>query len=328
MLASTLRKGFGVTPNTLCLRCTPSRAASQYTFTATSGLPSMQVAAASNVQGAGTLSATADHYGGMIIQPESLPSDPHVFQATLQHSLQEWQSQGKHGIWLKIPIHLSALIAPAAEHCGFKFHHAEEDYVMMTRWLPERPNTLPPNASHQVGVGAFVVNEHQEMLVVQEKNGPLKGQAVWKMPTGLVQQGEDIVQAAEREVLEETGVRAPFSALLAIRQAHGFAFGKSDMFFCCGLIPEPGQTQLTACDREIEAVRWMPLQEYKQQFFMKDSPLYATMLDRCYAWAEGRYKGMKGHRLGSALSRPREDLLLWGDDDSCSNGQPMSDNKL
>lgn len=59
--------------------------------------------------------------------------------------------------------------------------------------------------------------------------------------------GEDIVQAAEREVLEETGVRAPFSALLAIRQAHGFAFGKSDMFFCCGLIPEPGQTQLTAC---------------------------------------------------------------------------------
>jgi hypothetical protein len=30
---------------------------------------------------------------------------------------------------------------------------------MLTRWLPTTPSTLPPNASHQVGVGAFVVNE-------------------------------------------------------------------------------------------------------------------------------------------------------------------------
>jgi hypothetical protein len=29
--------------------------------------------------------------------------------------------------------------------------------------------------------------------------------------------------------------RAKFSGLIAIRQAHGFLFGKSDMFFCCGL---------------------------------------------------------------------------------------------
>ena len=30
--------------------------------------------------------------------------------------------------------------------------------------------------STQVGVGAFVVNERREVLVVQEKNGPLRGQ--------------------------------------------------------------------------------------------------------------------------------------------------------
>jgi hypothetical protein len=62
---------------------------------------------------------------------------------------------------------------------------------MMTKWLPtDRPNTLPPNASHQVGVGAIVVNEQQQVLVVQEANGPLRGQGVWKMPTGLVHAGE------------------------------------------------------------------------------------------------------------------------------------------
>ncbi len=61
---------------------------------------------------------------------------------------------------------------------------------MMTKWLPAQlPDTLPPNASHQVGVGAFVVNSRRELLVVQEASGPLRGQGFWKMPTGLVHAG-------------------------------------------------------------------------------------------------------------------------------------------
>lgn len=59
--------------------------------------------------------------------------------------------------------------------------------------------------------------------------------------------GENLHEAAEREVLEETGVRARFAGLLAVRQAHGFAFGKSDLFFCCALVPEPEQHTLTPC---------------------------------------------------------------------------------
>jgi hypothetical protein len=39
----------------------------------------------------------------------------------------------------------------------------------------------------QVGVGAVVLNERGEILVVQERSGPLRGKGVWKMPTGLVQ---------------------------------------------------------------------------------------------------------------------------------------------
>lgn len=37
-------------------------------------------------------------------------------------------------------------------------------------------------------------------------------------PAGLVQQGEDVTEAAEREVLEETGVRARFDGVIAMRQ--------------------------------------------------------------------------------------------------------------
>ena len=46
---------------------------------------------------------------------------------------------------------------------------------------------------------------------------------------------------------EETGVVAHFAAVLAVRQAHGFAFGKSDLFFCCALVPQPGQDELKPC---------------------------------------------------------------------------------
>lgn len=60
------------------------------------------------------------------------------------------------------------------------------------------------NCCLQVGIGAFVQNERGEVLVVQELSGPLKGAGIWKMPTGLVSAGEDIHEAAPREVLEET----------------------------------------------------------------------------------------------------------------------------
>lgn len=84
-----------------------------------------------------------------------------------------------------------------------------QDYVMMVRWLPETESTIPPNASTYVGIGAFVVNDQNEVLVVQERTGPAKGRG-WKLPTGLIEQGEEIWLGAEREVLEETGVKARF----------------------------------------------------------------------------------------------------------------------
>lgn len=46
---------------------------------------------------------------------------------------------------------------------GFYCHHAESRYLMLVHWLPSTPNTLPANASHRVGVSAFVMNEKNEV---------------------------------------------------------------------------------------------------------------------------------------------------------------------
>jgi Nudix hydrolase domain len=62
---------------------------------------------------------------------------------------QEWQQTGRKGIWLKVPITHAQLVPVATQH-GFYFHHAEPEYVMLARWLPDTENKLPCNASHQV----------------------------------------------------------------------------------------------------------------------------------------------------------------------------------
>ncbi|KAL4429161.1 hypothetical protein ABPG77_010140 [Micractinium sp. CCAP 211/92] len=269
---------------------------------ASGGLPASQ----------GTLQGHEDAYSGLILDPDSLPESPEEFSAVLAASLDAWRQHGYRGIWLKVPRHRAHLVGHAVD-AGFEFHHAERDYVMLTQWLPtDCENKLPPNASHQVGVGAFVLNDRREVLVVQERSGPLRGKGVWKMPTGLVQQGEDISEAAEREVLEETGVRARFDAVLAMRQAHGFAFGKSDMFFVVALQLEPGPQELRMQEDELVGVQWMPLEDYFAIPFTATRPVFQKIHAACRAYADGTYRGLHGRKLETGFSQ-RQDLLLFGE---------------
>eukprot|EP00899_Mesostigma_viride_P021911 jgi/Mesvir1/29721/Mv00951-RA.2 len=162
------------------------------------------------------LAAAEDDYHGMIVDPEGLPAEEN-FVAQLQASLATWKSMGKRGVWLHIPIAKSALVHPAVQ-AGFVYHHAEKGYVMLTHWLADdKPNHLPTNATHQVGVGALVFNRQGDVLVVKEKNGPLRLMSLWKMPTGIVEAGEELAHAAEREVREETGVQAEFCQMVCFR---------------------------------------------------------------------------------------------------------------
>lgn len=46
---------------------------------------------------------------------------------------------------------------------GFWYHHAEPTYLMLAYWIPTTAHTLPANASHTVGIGAFIMNNKREV---------------------------------------------------------------------------------------------------------------------------------------------------------------------
>ena len=64
-----------------------------------------------------------------------------------------------------------------------------------------------------------MINAKQEVLCVREARTPTDQPArtSWKLPGGLMDLGEEIGEAAAREVYEETGVRAKFQSLVSMR---------------------------------------------------------------------------------------------------------------
>ncbi|XP_021905902.1 nudix hydrolase 2-like isoform X2 [Carica papaya] len=244
------------------------------------------------------LPAFNDKHGGVIVEMKE-PMDPESFVALLRDSIALWRLQGKKGAWIKLPIGLANLVETAVK-AGFWYHHAEPDYLMLVCWIPATTNTIPANATHRVGVGAIVLNDKREMLVVQEKSGVFQGTGVWKIPTGVVDEGEDIFMAAVREVKEETGVDTEFLEILAFRQLHKSFFGKSDLFFLCMMRPLSFNIQKQ--ELEIEAAQWMPFEEYATQPFTQKHEHFRYIGNICLKKMEDSYTGFCPQPIKSSFT--------------------------
>jgi 8-oxo-dGTP pyrophosphatase MutT (NUDIX family) len=194
----------------------------------------------------------------VIVDPEALPSEVEAFERCLPGSLRAWEAQGLKVAWLEVPIAKSALI-PVAVEAGFVFHHSGQAYVMMTLQLVEGA-FIPPYATHYIGAGGIVINERQELLVVWERAHRQGGRKYYKLPGGVLHQGEHIVDCVQREVREETGIETQFESLVCFRHWHGYRYSKSDIYFVCRLSPLNHEISLD--QEEIAECLWMPVQEY------------------------------------------------------------------
>ncbi|CAN6479798.1 unnamed protein product [Victoria cruziana] len=248
-----------------------------------------------------------DNYDGVTVKiKEQL--DVGVFVAKLRASLTKWKEQRKKGVWLNIPRDAAKLV-PAAIEEGFWYHHAERNYVMLVNWLPETPETLPIYATHRLGIGAVVMNDKREVLVVQEKAGHFKGSGVWKLPTGVVEEGEDISAGAKREVMEETGIEAEFVEILGFRESHKAHFNKkSDLFFVCLL--EAKAYTIVKHDSEIADAMWMPVEEYASQPYVQKRESMKMVADMILAKINNSYTGFCMVGAQSSTSTKKHNFYL------------------
>jgi len=243
---------------------------------------------------------TEDRFGGLTISLEPAAHaklEPAEFGVQLNAAVEAWRKQGRRGLWLRVPSVLAHLIDPAIM-VGFDFHHAKPGYVMLTKWLPSTPSGLPLYPHHQIGVGGMVLDEAgTRVLCIQELSGVTAGmQDFWKLPGGLVDPGEDLSDAAAREIFEETGVRTVFECVATVRETHSGPFNCTDLYAICVMrldasygsqLPKP-----VPQESEIAAAEWRDLKDFLESRYYARG-LYGSLLKTAADVAVRRRTGEK-----------------------------------
>ena len=202
-------------------------------------------------------------YHSKLIHPA--PSDllhPPTFLANLSNSLQTWQQDTTKAAWLHLTGPAETAILPAALEAGFVYHHALDDTIVLCQWLDQHiPNKIPPYATHQVGCAGVVTRTRQNKLQVLLIREPTSYEK-WKLPGGVADKGEEFGDASVREVFEETGVQATFNHVMVMRNSHGLAFGKSDLYVVNHLIAD-ADACVEIDTNEIDEAKWFDVEEWK-----------------------------------------------------------------
>ncbi|AKH64831.1 MULTISPECIES: NUDIX hydrolase [Photorhabdus] len=122
---------------------------------------------------------------------------------------------------------------------------------------------------------ACVVHAQNKFLVVEET---INGKALWNQPAGHLEADETLLQAAERELWEETGIRAKPQALLKIYQ---WVAPDSTPFIRFLFLVEMEQQAAThPQDSDINCCHWVTAEQILKSDCLR-SPLVAESI-RCY----------------------------------------------
>ncbi len=126
---------------------------------------------------------------------------------------------------------------------------------------------------------ACVVQAQGQFLVVEET---INGKALWNQPAGHLEADETLLQAARRELWEETGIRAEPQSLLRMHQWIAPDNTPFLRFLFAIDLPEPLATE--PHDSDIDRCHWLRPEEILNAGNLR-SPLVAESV-RCYQQAE------------------------------------------
>jgi 8-oxo-dGTP diphosphatase len=115
----------------------------------------------------------------------------------------------------------------------------------------------------RVGVGAIVLHEGRVLLV---RRGRAPGLDLWSVPGGLVELGETTVEAACREVAEETGLKVRIAGVVGLldrvtRDAEGRV---RYHWVLVDYLAVPESTETLRAGSDAAEVRWVTIDEVER----------------------------------------------------------------
>ncbi len=130
----------------------------------------------------------------------------------------------------------------------------------LTGRTQERGDLQTPGDYH-LAVTITVVNSKKEVLCTLRSMEKSVYPGVWENPGGGVLSGETSLEAAVRELLEETGISAKPQEMvfLARRKAEDFFM---DVY---GLKRDVSVDELTLQPHEVDRAEWVPIDEWEQK---------------------------------------------------------------
>ncbi|WP_368029002.1 NUDIX domain-containing protein [Arcobacter sp. s6] len=224
----------------------------------------------------GCFNTILDPYNGITIDSQFLPKTKEEFELNLDFLIQTVIHK-RNLIWIYIDIKKSDFI-PIATKKGFFFHSCDEDYILLVKRVKENA-IIPTAANHTLGVGAVVINDKNEILVIKEKVSNIG----YKLPGGHIDNGEMISTALEREVLEETGVIVEFESIISLGHFYPHQFHKSNLYILCIANPKTSKINIQDTEEIIDA-KWIDVNKY-----LEDDEVLAY--SKAVVFASLEYKG-------------------------------------
>ena len=208
-----------------------------------------------SVENIGCFKTVLDPFNGITINKDDLPTSKDEFEINLDYLIEEVQHK-RNLIWIYIDIKNSDFI-PITTKRGFVFHSCDEDYILIVKRLIQN-SIIPTAANHTLGVGAVVINDKNEVLVIKERVSSHLG---YKLPGGHVDNTEMISLALKREVKEETGIDVEFDSIISVGHFYPHQFHKSNLYILCRAKALSFDINIQDT-KEIEDAKWVDIYEY------------------------------------------------------------------
>lgn len=203
------------------------------------------------------LIAKEDLYNGLIIETESIQASVSSFKQSLQKLLEQAIKEQIALLWLDLTVEQNEHISAALE-LGFEFHNCEAKRTTLT-YQVTKDAYIPVAPTHTIGVGAVVINEKNELLMVRDRIHT--SNSIYKLPGGMLEHAQSLEEGVVREVWEETGIKAKLIKMVSVLNAHPFTFNKSNMYIVFQLEAETSEINVVDT-HEIEFALWMPVDEF------------------------------------------------------------------